>query len=71
MTRIAEADDPAKEGNQSHVHVRSHDSMDEIQGGLGQGGKTGYKFYNYAGTVIKFCVTDDDLGEDLIQGLQR
>ena len=70
-TRIAEADDPAKDGNQSRAHVGSHDSVDEIQGAPGEGGKTGYKFYNYAGTPIKFCVTDDDLNEDLITGLQR
>ena len=45
--------------------------MNEIQGESGLGGKTGYKFYNYTGTEIKFCVTDEELNEDLILAFHR
>jgi len=33
--------------------------------------KSGYVFYNYTGTLIKFCISDDGLNEEMEQPLHR
>ena len=59
-TRIIDADSY----NQSHGHKHDQDANEEQN-------SSGYKFYNYTGTMIKFCITDDELNEELRLPFQR
>jgi hypothetical protein len=49
---------------QSHSHKLDDDTAEDQN-------STGYKFYNYTGTMIKFCITDDALNEELRLPFQR
>ena len=51
-------------GSQSLQEIAEHDEE-----GVSQ--KSGYQFHNYTGTQIRFCISDEELSEDMKLPYQR
>ena len=48
--------------NKTATRLLTEEEDEHNQSGTG---RTGYEFYNYSGTTVKFCISDDDLDEHL------